>query len=71
MTNKQFQDHLSELATTANRMHDSLHNAMGELDDYMIDNYGLDIESIIFDLKCAKTDCEFLLRVMRMLGDSE
>ena len=71
MTNKQFTEHLTELAITANRMHDSLQYAKGELDEYMIDNYGLDIDSIIFDLACVKTDCEFLLRIMGRLGDIE
>ena len=69
MTIKQFTAHLTELAMTANRMHASIQYARGELNDYMIDNYGLDIDSIIFDLKCAKTDCEFLLRIMRKVGD--
>lgn len=71
MTNKQFTEHLTELAMNANRMHDSLQYAKSELNGYMIDNYGLDIDSIIFDLKCVKTDSEFLLRVMQKLGDAE
>lgn len=71
MTNKQFTEYLTELAMTANRMHDSLQYARRELSDYLVDNYGLDIDSIIFDLNCAKTDCEFLLRIMRKLGDNE
>ena len=71
MTNKQFTEHLTELATIANRIHDSLQYAKGELSNHMIDYYGLDIDSIIFDLKCTKTDCEFLLRVMHKLGDNE
>lgn len=71
MTIKQFTEHLTELALNASRMHDSLQYAKDELSDYMIDNYGLDIESIIFDLKCAKIDCEFLIRVMRKCEDIE